>query len=140
MPGTDGQKMSKSYGNTIEIFGEEKAIRKRIMGLVMDSRGVDEPKPDAGRNIALRLMRLVADPADADRAEERLRAGGYGYGSLKKDLFERCWEHFRPMRERRRELESDPERVEEVLRDGAERAAGVARDVLRRARRACGLE
>ena len=140
VPGTDGQKMSKSYGNTIEIFGEEKTIRKRIMGLVMDSRGVEEAKPDAHENTAVRLLRLVAPPEVAGRCEERLRAGGYGYGSLKKELFSRCWEHFRSMRERRRELEADPAYVDRVLQEGAEKAARVARGVLKRARIACGLE
>ncbi len=76
VPGLDGQKMSKSYGNTIEIFGDEKALRKKIMGLVMDSRHPQEPKPDAEKNLAIQLLKLVA-PADvAKDFEDRLRAGG----------------------------------------------------------------
>src|SRR5712675_978440 len=84
VPGIDGQKMSKSYGNTIEIFGEEKATRKKIMSLVMDSRTPAEPKPDADKNLAVQLLKLVAAPEVAKDFEEQLRAGGLGYGDLKK--------------------------------------------------------
>ena len=86
--------MSKSYGNTIEIFGDEKAMRKKIMGIVMDSRTPAEPKPDAEKNLAIQLLKLVA-PADvAQDFEDRLRAGGLGYGDLKKALFEHYWNYF----------------------------------------------
>lgn len=139
VPGTDGQKMSKSYGNTIEIFGGEKALLKKIMGLVMDSRAPGEPKPDADQNLAVQLLRLVA-PADvAADFEQRLRVGGLGYGDLKKALFERCWAYFAPMRARRAELAADLDHVHGVLRDGAQRARAVASGVLHRARVACGL-
>ena len=139
VPGTDGQKMSKSYGNTIEIFGDEKGTRKKIMGIVMDSRSPAEPKPDADKNLAIQLLKLVA-PADVGRDyEERLRAGGLGYGDLKKALFERYWEFFAPMREKRAELAANLDYVNGVLREGAERAQGVARKVLNRAKSACGL-
>ncbi len=140
VPGVDGQKMSKSYGNTIEIFGEEKRLRKRIMGLMMDSRSVEEPKPDAGENIAVRLLRLVAPPEAARECEEKLRAGGYGYGALKQALFEHYWDYFRGMREKRAALADNLDYVREVLSQGAEKARGVARLTLRRARAACGLE
>src|SRR6059036_3066586 len=96
VPGTDGQKMSKSYGNTIEIFGEEKTTRKKIMSLVMDSRTPQEPKPDADKNLAVQLMALVAPPAVAKDFEGRLRDGGLGYGDLKKALFEHYWNYFAP--------------------------------------------
>lgn len=140
VPGLDGQKMSKSYGNTIEIFGEEKAMRKKIMSLVMDSRGVAEPKPDADKNIAVQLLKLVA-PADvANGVEERLRAGGYGYGDLKKALFEQYWNYFAEARAKRAELAAHPDQVEAILRDGAARAKAVATQVLKRARKACGIE
>jgi tryptophanyl-tRNA synthetase len=140
VPGTDGQKMSKSYGNTIEIFGDEKTLRKKVMSIVMDSRTPQEPKPDADQNHAMRLLRLVA-PADVSgEIEDRLRAGGFGYGDLKKALFEHYWAHFAEARARRKELEAHPDHVLEVLRAGAERARAVARPVLKRARRACGLE
>jgi tryptophanyl-tRNA synthetase len=140
VPGTDGQKMSKSYGNTIEIFGEEKAMRKKIMSLVMDSRGLAEPKPDADQNVAVQLLKLVAPSEAAAALEERLRAGGFGYGDLKKALFEHYWAYFAPARARRAELAANLEHVEAVLSDGAARAQAVARAVLKRARRACGIE
>ena len=140
VPGLDGQKMSKSYGNTVEIFADEKAARKKIMGIVMDSRTPQEPKPDADKNLAIQLLRLVA-PADAARdCEARLRAGGLGYGDLKKALFGHYWNYFAPYRARRAELAADPGYVQGVLRDGAARARAVASGVLRRARQACGLE
>jgi len=139
VPGVDGAKMSKSYGNTIEIFGAEKPLRKRIMSIVMDSRTPDEPKPDADQNLAIQLLRLVAPEDVAREYEERLRAGGLGYGDLKKKLFECYWEFFAEPRQRRQELEQNLDYVHEVLRDGAERARAVATRVLSRARRACGL-
>lgn len=140
VPGIDGQKMSKSYGNTIEIFGEEKVIKKQIMSLVMDSRTMDEAKPDADQNIAIRLLKLVAPSELAYEYEMRLRAGGYGYGALKKTLFEHYWEYFRAMRQRRAELAAHLDFVKSVLCDGAQRARTTARPTLQRARIACGLE
>ncbi len=140
VPGTDGQKMSKSYGNTIELFGEEKATRKRIMSIVMDSRTPAEPKPDADQNSALQLLKLVAPPEVGRDYEERLRAGGLGYGDLKKTLFQLCWDSFAPARARRAELESNRDYVDQILADGARRARATATVVLRRARRACGID
>lgn len=139
VPGLDGQKMSKSYGNTLELFGDEKATRKKIMGIPMDSRTPAEPKPDADQNIAIRLLKVVAEPALAAETEDKLRAGGLGYGDLKKVLFEQVWTHFAEARARRAELAADPAIVDAILRDGAERARAVAGPVLERARRACGL-
>ena len=140
VPGTDGQKMSKSYGNLIEVFGDEKVIRKKIMGLVMDSRTPQEPKPDAEKNLAIQLLKLVAPASVARDFEERLRAGGLGYGDLKKALFEHCWNYFAAARARRNELANDLGYVNQVLNDGANRARAVAQPVLQRARKACGLE
>jgi tryptophanyl-tRNA synthetase len=100
VPGLDGQKMSKSHGNTIELFGEEKALRKKIMGIVMDSRTPAEPKPDAEKNLAIQLLKLVAPVEVATDFENRLRAGGLGYGDLKKALFEHYWNHFAAARAR----------------------------------------
>ncbi len=140
VPGTDGQKMSKSYGNTIEIFGEEKATRKKIMGLVMDSRTPAEPKPDADKNIAIQLLNLVAAPAVAKDWEDRLRAGGLGYGDLKKALFENYWNYFAAARAKRAELAGNLDYVEKVMQDGALKARTLAQTVLKRARRACGIE
>ncbi len=139
VPGTDGRKMSKSYGNTVDIFGDEKTIRKKIMSIVMDSRSPAEPKPDAEKNFAIQLLKLVAPPAVAVDTEEKLRAGGFGYGDLKKALFEQYWTFFAPMRTRRAELAANLDYVHEVLRDGAARAKAVAGKVLDRARTASGL-
>jgi tryptophanyl-tRNA synthetase len=139
VPGLDGQKMSKSYGNTLEIFGEEKTLRKKVMSIVMDSRTPQEPKPDADKNLAVQLMKLIAPAAGAEY-EEKLRAGGLGYGDLKKKLFEVYWEHFAPARARRAELAANLDYVESVLRDGAARARAVATQVLKRARQGSGLE
>jgi tryptophanyl-tRNA synthetase len=139
VPGLDGQKMSKSYGNTIEIFADEKTIRKKIMSIVMDSRPLQEPKPDADKNLAIQLLRLVAPAEVARHTEECLRAGGLGYGDLKKALFEHYWTYFAPYRARRAELAANPDYVQGVLRDGAVRARDVAGRVLQRARQACGL-
>ena len=139
VPGTDGQKMSKSYGNTIEIFGEEKALRKKVMGLVMDSRTPQEPKPDAEKNLAVQLLKLVASPEVATDIEQRLRAGGLGYGDLKKALFEHYWNHFAAARTRRAELVANPDHVQQVLHAGATKARALARTVLDRARRNAGL-
>jgi len=140
VPGLDGQKMSKSYGNTVEIFGDEKVLRKKIMGIVMDSRTPQEPKPDADRNLAIQLLKLVAPAEVAADFEHRLRAGGLGYGDLKKALFEHYWNYFAPYRARRAELVANPDYVDRVLREGADRARAVARGVLGRARKAAGLE
>jgi tryptophanyl-tRNA synthetase len=139
IPGLDGGKMSKSQGNTLELFGEEAAVRKKIMGIKMDSRTPAEPKPDADQNLAIQLMKVLS-PADGAECEEKLRAGGFGYGDLKKRLFAVYWEHFAPMRARRAELAADTGYVDGVLRDGAERARAVASVVLKRARRACGID
>lgn len=140
IPGTDGQKMSKSYGNTIEIFGDEKTIKKKIMGLVMDSRSPAEPKPDADKNLAIQLLKLVAPVEVAADFEIRLRAGGLGYGDLKKALFEHYWNYFSRARSRRAELQANLDYVEKVLATGAAKAKTVATKVLSRARKASGIE
>jgi tryptophanyl-tRNA synthetase len=140
VPGTDGQKMSKSYGNTIEIFGDEKALRKKIMGITMDSRTPAEPKPDADKNLAVQLLKLVAPPNVGKGFEEKLRAGGLGYGDLKKALFENYWNYFADARKKRSELAANLDYVNTVLADGATRARTLAQKVLKRARKNCGLE
>jgi tryptophanyl-tRNA synthetase len=141
VPGTDGQKMSKSYGNTIEIFGEEKATRKKIMGIKTDSRPPSEPKPDAENNIALQLLKLVGTSSFAKEWEDRLRNGSeLGYGSLKTALFECYWTYFAEARNKRAELVANPDYVNKVLSDGAVKARTLAQTVLKRARKASGLE
>jgi tryptophanyl-tRNA synthetase len=139
VPGTDGEKMSKSYGNAIEIFGDEKVLRKKVMSIKMDSRPPEEPKPDAEQNLAIQLMKLVA-PADAARElQDRLRAGGLGYGDLKKSLFEQYWVYFREARARRAELAANLDYVHSVLAEGAAKARNIAQQVVKRAKVASGL-
>ena len=140
VPGLDGEKMSKSYGNTLEIFGEEKPLRKKVMGIKMDSRTPEEPKPDADQNLAIQLLKLVAPQAAATEFENRLRAGGLGYGDLKKGLFEHYWHHFAAARKKRAELAANLDYVNGVLAEGAARARALAQSVLKRARKASGLE
>src|SRR5687767_2564244 len=140
VPGLDGQKMSKSYGNTIEIFGEEKATRKRVMGIVTDTRTPAEPKPDAEKNIAIQLLKLVAPTEVARDFENRLRAGGLGYGDLKKALFEHYWNYFAAARAKRAELAANLDHVDRILREGAARARALAQKVTARARRNCGID
>jgi tryptophanyl-tRNA synthetase len=140
VPGTDGQKMSKSYGNTIDIFGDEKSVRKQVMSIVMDSRTPQEPKPDAEKNLAIRLLKHLVPAEAAQGCEDRLRAGGLGYGELKKALFQHYWDYFAAARAKRAELKANLDYVEQVLRDGAARARAKAGEVLGRAKRAGGLD
>jgi tryptophanyl-tRNA synthetase len=138
VPGTDGAKMSKSYGNTIPLFEAEKPFRKRVMSIKTDSTPVEDPKPTEG-SIILDLYRLVATPEERAAMEDRFRAGGCGYGEFKQTLFEALWDHFAPLRARRAELEARPDEVDAILRRGAERARAEAAKVLARVRNAMGL-
>src|SRR5213595_263104 len=140
VPGLDGEERSKSYGNTIDIFGDEQVTRKKIMSIVMDSRTPQEPKPDAEKNIAIQLLKLVASADVAKDFEDRLRAGGLGYGDLKKALFEQYWNYFAAPRQKRAELAGNLDYVHQVLKDGAQRAHAVAAKVLGRAKKASGLD
>ena len=139
VPGVDGQKMSKSYGNTIEIFGDEKVIRKKVMGIVMDSRTLEESKPDADKNIAIQILNLL-NPDKGHDEMIRLRAGMYGYGSVKKRLADVYWEYFANARKKRAEFAADLDYVNGVLAEGATKARTLAQKVLHRARKASGLE
>lgn len=138
IPGVDGQKMSKSYGNTIDIFMPEKALRKRVMSIVTDSTALEDPKDPEGSTIVA-LYGLVANEEEVEVMRDEFRAGGVGYGHFKQRLFERLWEHFEPVRARRQELADDPGHVDEVLRRGAERASAIAADTMERVREAVGL-
>jgi tryptophanyl-tRNA synthetase len=139
VPGVDGQKMSKSYGNTIALFEEEKALKKKVMGITTDSTAMEAPK-DPSTSTIVALYRLVASPEEVEEMENGFRAGGRGYGDFKKMLLERLLTYFGPMRARRAELERDPGYVEAVLKRGAERAGDVASGVIRRVREAMGLK
>jgi tryptophanyl-tRNA synthetase len=138
VPGIDGQKMSKSYGNNIDIFGDEKEMRKRVMSIVTDSTPVEAPK-DASRSTIFQLYSLVASKSEIAGMRERFQKGGTGYGDFKKELFEKLWEYFTPMRERREEILADKSYIDNVLRRGAERANEVADQVMKRVRQAVGL-
>jgi len=138
VPGLDGRKMSKSYQNTIGVFEEEKALRKKIMGITTDSTPVEAPKIPEGSSI-VSLFKLVASPAEVATMEADFRAGGFGYGDFKKRLFEATWSFFAPMREKRAELLQNRDFVKDVLARGAERARAIARPTLQRVRMAMGL-
>ena len=138
VPGLDGQKMSKSYGNTIELFGSTKETKARIAKIVTDSKGLEEPKDPAACNI-FALYKLFATPEQRAEMEANYRAGNFGYGHAKKALLEVFEETFAPFRARREELAANPDHVEQILRDGAERARAAATVTLDKARRAVGL-
>jgi tryptophanyl-tRNA synthetase len=138
VPGTDGQKMSKSYDNTLEVFDDPAAQKKKIMRITTDSRPMEEPKnPEDDHLFA--LYALLAPEADRLKMADLYRRGGFGYGEVKKALAEAAAQFFAEARARRAALEADPERIEAILTAGAERARAKARAVLDRARRACGL-
>ena len=139
VPGLDGQKMSKSYNNTLPIFGEEKQLRKTVMRIVTDSAAVEEPKPTEG-SVILELYRLFASADDYDQMVVDFQAGGTGYGDFKKRLWEAYWEFFAPMRDRREELLEHSDYVDRVLAEGAARAREEAERVLARVRKAAGLQ
>jgi tryptophanyl-tRNA synthetase len=139
VPGLDGQKMSKSYGNTIDLFGDEKEARKRVMGIVTDSTPVDSPK-DPAKSVIFELYSLMANEAELKTMRGRFTGGGTGYGDFKKDLFEKLWTYFAPMRKRREEILADKGYVDRVLQRGAEKANAAADKVMARVRKATGLE
>lgn len=138
VPGTDGEKMSKSYGNTIDLFESEKPLRKKIMGIKTDSTPVEAPKnPDTCHLFTLYKLFATAEQQSALAA--RYRAGGMGYGEAKQLLFETARDYFAAARERREKLAADPATIQDILREGANRARAKGTAVLDRARDACGL-
>ncbi len=137
VPGTDGRKMSKSYGNVIRMFWSEKKLKKTIMSVVTDSTPVEDPK-DIDQSV-FQLWSLFADEGEREEMFARAEAGGMGYGDVKKALFEKVLAHFAPMRERREELAKRPDDIEDILRAGAGRARELAAPVLEAARQAAGL-
>ena len=138
VPGIDGQKMSKSYGNTIDIFGDEKEMRKRVMSIVTDSSPVEAAKDPATSTI-FHLYSLFASKEEIEQMRAAFQRGGTGYGDFKKQLFAKLWEFFEPMRKRREEILADPDYIDTVLARGAERANLVADKVMARVRAAVGL-
>lgn len=138
LPGLDGQKMSKSYRNTVEIFAPEKEFRKKIMSLKTDSTPVEAPKPVEG-SLILTLARCVATPEQIRQMSDSMSQGGRGYGDYKKQLADWLWDYFAPQRERRNEIEAKPGYVEEVLREGEKAARLQADQMLQRVRAAVGI-
>ena len=139
VPGIDGQKMSKSYGNAIDIFLEGKALKDRVFSVVTDSAPVDAPKdPDA--NNVYNLLKLFVSEEEQREWRERFLKGGLKYSEAKKRLLEVLEEAFGPAREKRKELAKDPAYVEDVLREGARRVRPIAAATLARARKACGID
>jgi tryptophanyl-tRNA synthetase len=139
IPGIDGQKMSKSYGNTIEIFAEGKALSKVVMGIVTDSKTVADPKDPAACNV-FTLYSLFATEAEKAALADRYRAGGMGYGEAKKLLLAKIDGYFGPFRERRKQLAQDSDYVEGVLREGAQRARAEAQQTMALVREAVGMK
>jgi tryptophanyl-tRNA synthetase len=139
VPGVDGEKMSKSYDNTIEVFEPVRPMRKQIMRIKTDSRPMDQPKDPVGDHL-YQLYSLFASQTDCQAMAAKYRAGGFGYGEVKKQLADAAEAFFADARARRAELEADPDRIRHILADGAARARQKAAEVLERAKRACGVK
>ena len=138
VPGTDGQKMSKSYQNTIDIFDEGNSLKKRVMSIQTDSAQLEDPKDPDKCNV-FALIKLFADKEYADDIADKYRRGGYGYGHAKKELFTMIQDYFEEARERRKELQKDTDYVNEVLREGGKKARERAERVMEPIRSATGL-
>ena len=139
VPGVDGEKMSKSYGNMLEVFEDPKALRKQIMRIVTDSRPMEQPKEPETDHL-YQLYSLFANDAEREAMAGKYRQGGFGYGEVKKALADVAVDYFDEARQRRRELETHPPRVREILGDGATTARKKAAEVLLRVQKACGVK
>jgi tryptophanyl-tRNA synthetase len=138
VPGLDGQKMSKSYNNTIPLAGGKKAIRKSIMRIVTDSTPVEDPKATDGSTV-IALYKLFADDEAMQQMINDHQAGGFGYGDFKQRVFDAYWEYFSQVREKRESLENNLDYVNEVIAQGAQKARAESTKVLDRVRKAVGL-
>lgn len=140
VPGVDGQKMSKSYGNDLGIFEAEKKLRKKVMSIVTDSQGVEDPKEPEGNTI-YELYKLMASESQVQEMADKMRSTGigYGYGHAKQELFEAMMEYFADARVRRAELEANPQQVEDILQEGARRVRPVIDETMDAVRSAVGL-
>lgn len=139
VPGVDGRKMSKSYGNAIYFFAPEKKLRKTVMGIVTDSTGVDEPK-DPESSVLYQIYGLFLNEKERQELADRFRTPGTGYGHFKQELFERIMDTFAESRKKREEMAADPAFLQEVMEKGAQKARSVASVYLNRAREAVGLK
>jgi len=138
VPGLDGEKMSKSYGNTIDLFDTPKQAKKRIMSIKTDSTPVEDPKnPDTCNVFA--LLKLFTEPAELEEWRARYTAGGMGYGDAKKRVHELFEERFAPARDKRAGLANDPDTVEDILREAGKRARAIAEPLMEDVRSACGI-
>jgi tryptophanyl-tRNA synthetase len=140
VPGTDGEKMSKSYNNTIEIFEEPKAMRKKVMRITTDSRPMEQPKPDYENDHLYQLYSLFASDDQKAEMAALYRRGNFGYGQVKTALADLAEQYFAPFRAKRAQLAGDLPMVEAILTDGAKRARKKASEVLLRAQAACGVK
>lgn len=138
IPGIDGQKMSKSYGNTIEIFEDEKTLKKKVMRIVTDSTPVEDPKDPETCNV-FALYRLFADSTMLGNMKDKYTAGGTGYGEVKKELLQLIIDYFRPFKEKREELKKDRGEVYNILKKGAEKTREIAAETLDEVKNAVGL-
>jgi len=137
VPGVDGAKMSKSYGNTIDMFAPKKILKKQVMSIVTDSTPLEDPKnPD---NNITTLYKLFASPEKLEEMKEKFKAGNYGYGHAKKELLEAILEYFSKARAKREELVANPEYVDKILAEGAERARSIAKIKMIEVKKAVGL-
>jgi len=138
IPGIDGQKMSKSYGNTIEIFADEKALKKQIMSIVTDSTGVEEAKEPEGNTI-YEIYKLFSTSTEQEELAKRFRAGGMGYGHAKKELLEKANAYLAPLREKREQIANNSDFISDVLAEGAKKARAIADAKLEEVKRSVGL-
>lgn len=138
VPGIDGQKMSKSYDNTIEIFAEKGQLKKKVMSIVTDSKSVEEPK-DPDTCTVFNLYKLFLSRDEAEALRNRYKKGGIGYGEVKKALVEAIWNYFAPHRERKMALEADKESVKKILKEGAEKARSIAAETMREVNKRVGV-
>ena len=138
IPGTDGQKMSKSYNNTIPIFADEKSMKKAVMGIVTDSKGVEESKDPENCNV-FKIYSLFATEEEKKELANLYKKGGMGYGDAKKLLLEKIMETFKPFREKREYLEKHPDEVREILKKGSEKVREVSLKTMDKVRKSIGL-
>ena len=138
VPGTDGAKMSKSYGNTIDMFGTKKGVKKQVMGIVTDSKELDEPKKWENCNI-YKLCELFMNDNELKDLQQRYATPGEGYGHFKLTLLDKINEHFAPYQERREHLLNNPKEVKEILEFGASKARKVASAKMEKIRSIVGL-
>jgi len=138
VPGRDGRKMSKSYNNTIELFAKEEEVRQQIYSIVTDSASVAEPK-DPEKSMLYAILKLFCNLEEQAYWQDRFRSGGLGYREVKQAIFDRFMEKFGPARDRRKELESQPEYVDEILKRGVDQARKVALPLVRKVREAVGI-